>query len=352
MTDILPFLKDMVSVAGLSGHEAPAREIITNTWRPLVDELQVSRLGSLEALRKGSGSEPRHSILLAAHMDAIGLMATTIIDGLIHFTQIGGVDPRILPGQPVIVHGRQALPGEVVQPPASLLPPQFKDDPVPMEYLWVDTGLEADEVARLVRPGDLISFAQPPFELSGETLAGHTMDDRTAVAALTVCLEELKARRHSWDVWAVATVQEETSFGGGYTSSFGINPDIGIAVDVTHAKGPGTSEAKIAPLGEGVVIGLGPNVHPYLYKMLKQVSEDLEIPYHIDTLPHHSGTDAYPIQVTAEGKPSAVLSIPLRYMHTPVETVSLKDIKRVGRVLAEFITRLDPEFLQKITWDE
>jgi endoglucanase len=352
MSEILPFLKDLISAPGLSGYEGPVREIIEKEWRPLVDELSTSRLGSLEGLRKGSGPEPRRSVLLAAHMDAIGLMVSGIVDGFLRFTEIGGVDPRILPGQPVLVHGREALPGLVVQPSAHLVPPEIGEKPVPMDYLWIDVGLEPQEVARLVQVGDIVSFAQPPFELSGETLSGHTLDDRSAVAALTSCLQNLQSRVHPWDVWAVATVQEETSFGGSITSTFGLQPDLGIAIDVCHARGPGTSEATIAPLGKGLVLGLGPNIHPWLYKSFKAVADDLEIPYHTDVYSRHSGTDAYAIQVSAQGVPSMVVSIPLRYMHTPVETVSLKDIKRVGRLLAEFITRLDAEFFDKISWDE
>ncbi|MCL4560340.1 MAG: M20/M25/M40 family metallo-hydrolase [Chloroflexi bacterium] len=351
MSDLVQFLKEMISAPGLSGYETPVREIIADRWRPLVDELRTSRLGSLEGLRKGRGAEPRPSLLLAAHMDAIGLIVSGIAGEHLRFTEIGGVDPRILPGQPVLVHGRRPLPGVIVQPPAGLLPPDIKDNPVPMERLWVDVGLTSEEVANLVHSGDLISFAQPPIDLSGNILSGHTMDDRVSVAAVTFCLEELQTRLHAWDIWAVATVQEETSFGGAYTSTFGLNPDMGIAIDVTHAKGPGTSEATIPPLGKGLVLGIGPNSHPFLFKKLKELAEELEIPYHIEPYARHSGTDAYAIQVTAEGKPSMVISIPLRYMHTPVETVSIKDIKRVGRLLAAFITSLDDQFLQQINWE-
>ncbi len=308
-------------------------------------------MGSLEGLRKGSGSEPRPSVLLAAHMDAIGLIASEIIDGFIRFTRIGGVDPRILPGQPVLIHGREMLSGVVVQPSAALVPEDIGRNPVPMEYLWIDTGLEPAEVARLVRTGDVISFAQPPFELAGETLTGHTLDDRSSVAAITYCLQLLQTRVHKWDVWAVATVQEETSFGGAYTSTFGLKPDLGVAIDVTHAKGPGTSEPWIATLGKGMVLDLGPNIHPWMNKTFKEIADEMEIPYQTHAYSSHSGTDAYAIQVTAQGKPTMVVSIPLRYMHTPVETVSMKDVKRVGRLLAEFITRLDEKTLDQITWE-
>jgi tetrahedral aminopeptidase len=352
MTDIPSFLKEMISAPGLSGYEVPVRKIIEEKWQPLVDEMHVSALGSLEGLKKGAGKSPRHSIMIAAHMDAIGLMVTSVTEGFIRFTSVGGVDPRVLLGQPVFVHGREVLPGIINQPPDRLIPNQAPGTPVPMEYLLIDVGLPSSRVSELVRTGDIISFAQSPIELSGGTLSGHTMDDRTAVASLTHCLDILQKRIHTWDVWAVATVQEEVSFGGGFTSSFGISPDLGIAIDVCHAKGPGTPEPSIPTLGKGVALGVGPNVHPYMYKAFKKLAEDLEIPFVIEAMAQHSGTDAYPIQVATGGKPTMVLSIPLRYMHTPVETVSIKDIMRVGRITAEFIAHLDDEFLDQITWDD
>jgi endoglucanase len=351
MTELLPFLKSLLSVPGLSGHEGPARDLISAEWKPLVDELSISRLGSLHGLKRGSGSEPRPRLLLSAHMDAIGMMVTRIVDGFIRVTEIGGIDHRILPGQPVTVHGRRDLPAIVAQPTAQLLPPGKGSGPVIMDYLWIDTGLLPEEVNQLVRVGDLVSYAQEPLELPGECLSGHTLDNRASVAAVTFCLEELQTRRHAWDVWAVASVQEEETMGGALTSPFQIRPDLAVAIDVTFGKGPGSNEYNTFPLGKGVALGWGPNFHPALHKRFKEVADKLEIPLHNDIIARHSGTDAYGIQVVAEGIPSILLSIPLRYMHTPVETVSLKDIRRTGRLMAEFIARLESDFVQKITWE-
>ena len=185
MTELAPFLKSLISLPGLSGYEGPVREVIAEAWRPLVDELSVSRMGSLHGLRRGTGGEPRRRILLAAHMDAIGLMVTTNRGGLLHFTEIGGVDPRILPGTPVTVHGRRDLPGVVVQPSDKLLPAdiarQTGGDEAPAGRYRPAAG----EVSQLVRTGDLISFAQPPLDLAGDVMAGHTLDNRASVAAVT-----------------------------------------------------------------------------------------------------------------------------------------------------------------------
>ena len=344
-------MKSLLSIPGLSGFEAPVRETIAETWRPLVNELSESALGSLHGLRRGNGPTPRPRLLVMAHMDAIGLMVNGINAGFLHLTHLGGVDARILPGQLVTVHGRRDLPAVIVQPSNRLLPPGGSENTVGMEHLLVDTGLLPEQVNELVAIGDRVSFAQEPIELGGDLLAGHSLDNRASVAALTVCLEELQTRIHAWDVWAVASVQEETALGGAQTSPIQIRPDLAIAVDVTFAKGPGANEYQALPLGKGVGLGWGSNIHPALYQSFKELAERLEIPYRMEPLPIHSGTDAIGLQVAAEGIPCMVLSIPLRYMHTPVEVVSLKDIQRAGRLLAEFIARLDVDFMKKITWE-
>jgi tetrahedral aminopeptidase len=345
------FVKDLLSLPGLSGYETPVRETIAKAWEPLVDKLSTSRLGSLHGLRRGSAPEPRPRIMLAAHMDAIGMMATQIKDGFIRFTEVGGIDPRILPGQPVTVHGRRDLPGIIIQPPGRLLPDAQPDSPVSMDKLLVDTGLKPAEVQKLVRTGDLISFAQKPIELLGNVIAGHSLDDRAAVAAVTVCLQELQHMVHPWDVWAVATSQEEETLGGAITSPFEIRPNIAIAIDVTFAKGPGLSDYQGISMGKGFALSHGPNSHPAIFKAMKELSERLDIPWQPEVYPAYSGTDAMSMQIVAEGIPTMVMGIPLRYMHTPVEAVSLKDIDRAGRLLAEFIARLEVEFLEKIIWE-
>ncbi len=352
MTELLSFLKTLVSAPGLSGYEDPVREQIEEAWRPLTDELSVSRLGSLHGLRRGAGPEPRPSLVIATHMDAIGLMVSGVVDGLLRVTEVGGLDPRVLPGQLVTVHGREDLPGVIVQPPAHLLPPDV-GEVTPLDYLLVDVGLPARNVPRVVRVGDLVSFAQEPIEMGGDILAGHSLDNRASVAALTHCLEGLQKRQLAWDLWAVATVQEEETLGGAATSAYQLRPSLAVAVDVTFASGGGSPAHQTYPLGKGITLGWGPNVHPALYKAFTRVADCLEIPYAMEPMPRHSGTDGWAMQVAAEGIPTMVVSIPVRYMHTPVEVVSIKDIERAGRLLAEFAAQLDETFLdEKITWDE
>ena len=354
MTDTLPFLKSLISVSGLSGYEAPVANLIREKWTPLVDEISVSRVGSLHGLKRGKGKSPRPSLMIATHMDAIGMRVSKIVDGFLHITHVGGIDVRVLPGAEVTVHASgsdEELPAVIALPPARFLP-ESAGDKILMEHLLVDTGLLPREVERKVRVGDLVSFANMPFELAGEVLSGHSIDNRASVAALTVCLQELQNKPHFWDVWAVATVQEETSLLGASTSAFELRPQMAIVVDGSFAKGPGASGWQTSAMGKGVGLCIGPNMHPFLHKTLKELAERLEIPWFLDVTVSHSGTDAYAIQVTAEGIPTALVEFPIRYMHTTVETVALKDIQRTGRLLAEFIASLEENFFETIKWDE
>jgi len=238
MSDILPFLKSIISVAGLSGYEAPVADLIEKKWTPLVDQISRSRLGSIHGLKKGSVSDAssRPSVLIATHMDAIGLMVSRIVDGFLYITSIGGVDSRVLPGTPVIVHASgsgKELYGVVVIPPANLLPDGKGAGAIGLEYLLIDTGLMPKEVVKQVRIGDRVAFGTEPVEMSGGCVSGHSLDNRASVAALTICLEELKAKSHVWDVWALASVQEEETYAGAFTSVYQLRPTIAIALDVT-----------------------------------------------------------------------------------------------------------------------
>ena len=353
MTDILHFLKSMISVSGLSGHEAPIAKIIEEKWQTLVDETSVSRVGSLHGLKRGSGRSPRPTVMIATHMDAIGMMVSKVVDGFLYITNVGGIDIRVLPGALVTVHASSGdeLPGIIAMPPARFLPENEGSGVIAIKHLFVDTGLAQREVEKKVRVGDLVSFANEPMELAGDVLSGHSLDNRASVAALTVCLEELQGKSHVWDVWAVATVQEETSYLGGYTSAFQLRPDIAIAVDGTFAKGPGANGWQTHPMGKGVGLCVGPNMHPCLHRKLVELADRIEIPWFLDVAPRHSGTDAYPIQTTLDGIPTVLVEYPLRYMHTTVESISIKDLQRVGRLLAEFIASLEADFVNTIVWE-
>ena len=346
MNQIESFLKELLSAPGISGFENPVSAIIQKKWEPLTDELHISRVGSLHALRKASTPGERPSLMIAAHMDATGLMVKDIRDGLLWLTQIGGVDPRVLPGQLVTVHGVKEYPGVVQMLPDRLVKGLPAGSAPGYPRLFVDTGISAGEIKANIHIGDVISFASIPTTHGGKYLSGHSLDNRASVAALTVCLEELKNYQLQWDVWAVATAQEEGLSVGAYTSTFEIKPQVGIAVDVSFAQEPGLNTYETFPLGKGVTIGVGGNIHPALQQEFKERAEEIDLPYSIETMPRSSGTDATVMQISAAGVPTMVIGIPIRYMHTPLEMVALNDIQRAGRLLARFITNLNPASIE------
>jgi endoglucanase len=223
---------------------------------------------------------------------------------------------------------------------------------VAIKYLLIDVGQTPGQVPLLARAGDLISFVQEPIELKADLLAGRSLDNRASVAALTQCLDELQGRVHTWDVWAVATTQEEETLGGARTSAFELRPRLAVALDVTWGKSPGAPDHKTFALGKGPTLGWGPNIHPGFHRAFKELANRLEIPCSVEVMPRHSGTDAFSMQITGEGLPTMVIGIPLRYMHTPVEVVSLRDVTRAGHLLTEFIASLEPDFMDKLTLDE
>lgn len=349
--EVLEFLIDLMQLPGLPGFEAPVRECIRRQWEPLADEISVSRLGNLYAHKHGTAAEPRPSVLLTAHMDAIGLMVVDIVEGLLRIAAVGGVDKRVLPSQPVTVHGRTDLPGIIVQPPYHCLPEPHPEGPFPLKYLMVDLGLPPETVERSVRAGDLISFAQAPVKLKDELLIGPALDNRASVVALTIALQALQTREHAWDVVAAGTVQEEEQSAGGRTAGFTIRPSMAIVVDATYGRSHGLDEHESFPLGEGITNGWGPEIHPGVYHALQTTAEREEIPITDEILPTRTGTEASAIQIAKEGIPTGVISIPVRYMHTPTEIVSLKDIHHAGLLLAAFVSNLAPDFMDGLTWD-
>lgn len=348
--EITELLKQLAEARGPSGYEAEIREIARQRLGQFADEIRTDALGNVIALKRGQSLAPRPTVMLAGHMDEIALMVSRIEKGFLHITQIGDFDPRVLLGQEVIVHGRRELPGVIVSVPPHFTDPARRNKTVPLNELFVDVGLLPEQVDRLVRVGDLITIHRRFTELNGGRATCKAMDDRAAVAAMTICLEELTRLKHQWDVYAVATVQEEETFGGALTSAYGLAPTIAVAIDVTFGHQPGLPEAETVKMGQGPSIALGPNIHPKIFDGLVTAAKAMELSHQIEPLSGASGTDAWAIQVCREGIPTGLLGIPLRYMHTSVETVVLKDIERTGRLLAGFIARLDDDFLDALTW--
>lgn len=346
--DVASCLKRLSEAKGVSGYEDEVRAIVTEEFGRYADEVRTDRMGNVIALKRGEGEGRR--IMLAAHMDEIGLIITKIEKGFLRFTSVGGFDDRVLLGQEVVVHSKRDLPGIIGSRPPHVLPEEEREKVIPKDKLFIDVGLLPEEVEELVQVGDLVTIGREFTRLKGEFASGKALDDRAGVASVVACLEGLASVKHLWDVYAVATVQEEVGLRGAITSAYGLAPDVAIAIDVGFGSQPGVSEAETIEMGKGPAIAFGPNIHPKLHRALVEVAKELEIPYQVEPVPGRSGTDAWAIQVTREGIPTALLSIPLRYMHTSVETVSNKDVERTGRLLAGFIGRLDEGFMKKLDW--
>jgi len=351
--DLKAHLRSLVEAHAPSGHEGPVREIIREAWADLVDETDTDGLGSLIGVKRATESvDPPRKIMLAAHMDEIGMMVRDVVDGFVYVHRISGVDNRVMLSQTVMVHGKESLPGIVAAAPPHLLNPEDRKKYPSFDQLVVDVGLPVERVHELVTPGDLITVDVPMIELLGKRFAAKAMDDRACVAIVTACLHHLKDMAHRWDVYATATAQEETGLKGATTAAYKIQPDIAIALDVGFADQPGIDSDDAVEMGGGPAIGLGPNFHNKLREKIIDVAKYHEIKYQDDIISGASGTDAWAIQVSREGVPTALFSLPLRNMHSPVETLDLTDIERSGRLLAHFIASLDADFLSAIEWDD
>jgi putative aminopeptidase FrvX len=350
--DTASLLKELTEARGPSGYENEIREVVRGRFAAHAHEVRADAVGSLIAVRRGEGDigprEVRPSVMLAGHMDEIALMVTQVEKGFLRVTQIGGFDPRVLFGQEVVVHGVRELAGVVVSVPPHFTEPADREKPVPLEKLFVDVGLPPGEVQSLVRVGDVVTLRARWTPLAGGYAACKSMDDRAAVAVIAMCLEELSLRRHSWDVYGVATVQEEATLLGAAAGAFAVQPTLAVAIDVTFGAQPGLSAAETVKMDGGPSIAMGPNIHPRIFERLVSSAKALELPHQIEPVPGNSGTDAWAIQVSRSGVPCGLLGIPLRYMHSSVETVCLRDIERTAKLLADFIARLDIGFADSL----
>lgn len=330
MKELIKKLSDM---RGVSGFEYRITDKIADILRPYCDEVNIDSLGSVIGVRRcGKTNAPR--IMIEAHCDEIGLMVTSITDeGYLTFASVGGVDERTLPSTEVTVHGAENLWGVIGIQPDYLLE---KGKTVKMKDMAVDTGLSAEKVKELVSVGDSISLAQSVGELGEEQFSGKSLDDRASVAAIAQVMKNLADADLNVDVYAVAAVQEEVGCRGGKTTAYGINPDMAIAIDVTHGITPDNSDNALE-VGSGTAMSLGPNLHPRLTDLLYDTARRHDININLEVDGGETGTDAWEIQVACDGVPTALLSIPLKYMHTSVETLNLSDVEATVALLTEFI---------------
>ncbi len=337
-------LEELSNSNGVSGNEDETIEIAEKYFKKHVHETQIDKTGNLLGFKKGQGrSSQRPRLLFAAHADEIGLMITRIEEtGFLRFTTIGGFDLRTLWGQEVTVHGKDKLWGVIGPKPPHLISPEEKKKEIKLEELYIDMGLSLEEVNKLVKVGDFVSLHREFTSLADrDHVSGKALDDRAGVAGLLLCAQELSKFKHTADVYFVCTVQEEVGARGALTSTYKVEPDAGVAVDVCHGNMPSAKTSETFKLGKGPVLGYGPNIHPLIYQKLKEAAESYHLPYMVEPHPGPTPTDARSIQITREGVASGLASIPLRYMHTSVELASLKDIEMLARLLALFAASFD-----------
>jgi len=343
------FLKDLVSKASPSGFEQAAQQVFEKYLDRIADEIYGDYTGNRIALLKTKSKQPL-KILLAGHCDEIGLMATTIEDtGQIRFTAIGGVDPAVLPGQFVLLHTKNKTLRGVVGRKAIHLLKLDERGKVKKEQLWADFGFENKKAAeKIVRVGDPISYAPNYEELIGQNIVSKGCDDKVGVFVVAEALRLVQEKKsnNKCEIYSVSTTMEEIGARGAMTAAGGIEPDIGIAVDVTHSTDYPEGDKKLAgevKLGKGPVIARGANISPILFDKLVEIAEKKKIPYQIEAAPKATGTDANTIQTSGRGVATALVSIPNRYMHTPSEVVNLKDLENAAILIAELILSLKPQ---------
>jgi endoglucanase len=342
------FLVEFLATPSPSGFEQPAAEVWLRQANTFADRTWKDVHGNAFAALNESG---RPRVMLAGHMDEIGLMVSYIDEkGFLYVRGIGGWDPQILPGQRVWIQGRAGrVLGVIGRKPIHLLQDEERKKVVKLEDLWIDIGASSkQEAEQRVAVGDPVVLAYSPEKLNEELLVARGIDDRIGAYVVLEALRLLRALRPSCAAFAVATVQEEVGLRGARTSAFGLDPQVGIAVDVTFTTDtPGTEGEKKrvgeAKLGAGPVLARGPNVNPKLFELLVEVAEQEKIPYQVEPAPRATGTDANAIQLTRAGVATALVSIPNRYMHSPCEVVSLADLEHAARLIAHTCARLSAE---------
>lgn len=334
--DIRKTLEALASAKGPSGFEQPVAKSAQALIAPYVDETYFDRLGSLIGVRR-CGKENAPKLLLDAHLDEIGLMVTGIEEGFLRFAEIGGVDPRMLPDREVTVLCDPPLTGVIACLPPHVQTAKDHDKAMSMEELYIDVGLSQEEAERRIPIGTPITYRCGCFALGESRICGKSMDDRACFTALLRCAELLKDEELDVDLYLMGSSREEVNGAGAMCGAFALAPDVCVAVDVTHGDSPDAPKEKTFSLGGGPVVGLGPNCVKRLSTALREAAKARDIPIQLEVMTGHTGTNAWGVQVAREGIATAVLSIPLRYMHTPVEVLDLDDLEKTAQLLAAFV---------------
>ncbi|MCL2491659.1 MAG: M42 family metallopeptidase [Coriobacteriia bacterium] len=339
------FLKELVEAPSPSGYEQPAAGIVRKRVEKVADEVHTDVLGSVTAKLKGT-SEGAPSIMLAGHIDEVGMIVHYINDeGYLSIKPVGGIDAAVLPGMRVDVHTADGiLRGVIGRKPIHLIDEDERKTVTKLDKLFVDVGLTAEDVKERIAIGDVITYGVGMEKFGDGLVVSRALDDKMGAWIVVRVLEEVKkAGRSASDLYIVGTTMEEIGGRGAKASTFGVDPDIGIAIDVTHATDYPSIEKSTHghfKIGSGPIIARGPNINPILFTRLIDAAKSANIDYSVQAEPRGTGTDANSMQLVRSGKITGLLSIPLRYMHTPSEVLALNDLDDAVKLLTHFVLGL------------
>jgi putative aminopeptidase FrvX len=335
------FLKELLEAPSPSGFERPAAKVWTRYLKDHVDQLYGDVHGNTFAVLN---PEAPFKFMLAGHVDEIGLMITHIDEkGYLYTAQIGGMDPALLIGQRVkILAEKGPVFGVVGRKAIHQMTPEERKKNVEMDNIWIDIGAkDRKDALKRVEIGDPMIIDVEYRRLNGDKVVSRATDDKAGAYVVAETMKELSKRKLAICVVGVATVQEEVGLRGAITSSYSVHPDAGIAVDVGFSSDhPDTNPKKTGEvkLGEGPILHRGPNINAIMEKDLFKIAKAKKIPYQVTAEPRGTGTDANAMQLSRGGAATALISIPNRYMHTPVEVISLTDMDNAVKLLTEFLS--------------
>lgn len=343
--DICQLLKEISMFTGTSGFEYNLSQRVAQYFSRYCDRVDVDKFSNVIGFKGGRG---KGRIMVTAHIDEIGLMVKAIDEGgFVAVTKIGGVDPKSLLAAEVIIHGTEDIPGVIGAKPPHLLSPEERKKTVKLQDMYVDCAMAKDEISKYVSVGDSITVKPYAAELLGSFFASKALDNRVGFISMLVALKELENITHDSDIYFVATVQEEVHLTGGIVSSFSLSPDLAIVVDVCHGDSPDGDGEVVQKMEGGPSISIGPAFHRKFTDKILDLALRENIPLQTIAEASGRGTEVFATQISRCGIPSVLISIPLKYMHSPVEMVSTKDMAAVGRLMARFISKLTENELRQ-----
>lgn len=334
------FLKTIQETPSPSGFEQPVQRIVRKRMKPYASSIETDVHGNVIVGLNPKGS-PR--IMLAGHCDQIGMMVKYIDDnGYIFFAPIGGLDPSVIVGSRVVVHSQHGpIEGVIGRKPVHLMKQEERGAKIEMRELWIDIGAKNKrETEQVVSVGDPVTFRLEMVALGRDFVTSPAFDNKCGTFVVMEALRLCAERKMSGALFAVSTVQEEIGLRGARTSCYGIDPQVGIAVDVTHATDYPDIDKRTngdLKLGAGPVITSGANINPKLGELFLKTAKAKRIPFQREGAPGGTGTDANAIQLTRAGVATALISVPNRYMHTPVEIISLGDLEATAKLIADTV---------------